>query len=180
MKILHCIFLIFAWIFYSCPVAAQQSNIQTADLRMKLPSGSGERARSLFFELGGQGLQYSVNYDTRFSERRKGFGGRFGLGYISLKGRDATTIPISINYLLGYGRHFADFGLGATLLLSNGLKPEMFESSPTKSIVYTTNISYRFQPIQKGLLMRAGVGPVFNNEFDLVFYFGFSLGYTFK
>ena len=180
MKIPFCLFLILAPIFYSCPASAQQSNIQAADLRMKLPSGSGERVRNVFFELGGQGLQYSVNYDTRFSDRRNGFGGRLGLGYFSLKGREATTIPISLNYLLGNGQHFADFGLGATLLLSNGSKPDMFESSPTRSLVYTTNISYRFQPIQKGLSLRAGVGPVFNYDFNLVFYFGLSLGYTFK
>ncbi len=180
MKIPFCLLLILAPSFYSCPASAQQSNIQAADLRMKLPSGIGERARNVFFELGGQGLQYSANYDTRFSDRRNGFGGRLGLGYISLKGREATTIPISLNYLLGNGRHFADFGLGATLLLSNGLKPDMFESSPTRSLVYTTNISYRFQPIQKGLSLRAGVGPVFNYDFNLVFYLGLSLGYTFK
>ncbi len=182
MKIPFCLFLILAPFLFSCPASAQQSNYQAEDLRMKLPSGSGEKARTIFFELGGQGLQYSVNYDTRFSDRRNGFGGRLGLGYISLKGREAATIPVSLNYLLGNGRHFADFGLGATLLISNGSKPDMFESSLTKSspIVYTTNVSYRFQPIQKGISLRAGVGPVFNYDFNLVYYFGFSLGYTFK
>jgi hypothetical protein len=180
MKVLTFLFLILTPIIYYSPASAQQFNIQATELRMKIPSGNASKVQNVFFELGGQGLQYSVNYDTRFSDRRNGFGGRIGLGYLSLKGKEATTIPVSLNYLLGKGRHFADFGLGATLLLSNGAKPDIFEfHSPTRSIVYTTNISYRFQPIQKGLFFRAGVGPVFNYDFILVFYLGLSLGYTF-
>lgn len=181
MKLLYIPCFCIACILMTGLAYGQEFKMQSSDdMLVKLPSGVEKRAHNVFVELGGQGLQYSINYDTRFSDRRKGFGGRLGLGYISLKGRKAATIPVSLNYLLGKGRHFADFGLGATMLISNGSKPDMFYSSPTKSIVYTTNVSYRFQPIQKGISMRAGVGPVFNYDFNLVYYFGISLGYTFE
>lgn len=182
MKLHVCIFLSLAGVICTCSASAQQSNIQTADFRMKLPSDKNERAQNLFFELGGQGLQYSVNYDTRFSDRRNGFGGRIGLGFFTSKGNKIANIPLSLNYLLGKGRHFAEFGVGTSVLLSNSSGPPApGYFPPAKSIVYyTTNMSYRFQPIHKGIFLQTGVGPVFNTNFELVFYFGIGLGYTFK
>jgi hypothetical protein len=42
---------------------------------------AGTRAQSVFGELGGNGLLFSVNYDTRFSRSDKGLGMRAGLGF---------------------------------------------------------------------------------------------------
>lgn len=180
MKIRICIFMTLAGVICSWSASAQPTKIHTAEI--KLPSDISERAQNVFFELGGQGLQYSVNYDTRFSDRRNGFGGRAGIGFFTLKGKKIANIPLSLNYLLGKGRHFAEFGIGTSVLLSNSSEnPAPGYFPPAKSIVYyTTNMSYRFQPIHKGLFLQTGVGPVFNTDFELVFYFGVGIGYTFK
>jgi hypothetical protein len=59
-----------------------------------------KRAQNIFVELGGQGLLFTANYDSRFSKRRDGLGGRIGIGHIGENGDRATTVPISLNYLL--------------------------------------------------------------------------------
>ena len=65
-----------------------------------------KRAQNIFVELGGQGLLFTANYDSRFSKRRDGVGGRIGIGHIGDNGDRATTVPISLNYLLGKEKHF--------------------------------------------------------------------------
>lgn len=45
-------------------------------------------------EVLGNGLTYSLNYDTRFSQSLKGLGGRAGIGYVAIDGNSLTTIPL--------------------------------------------------------------------------------------
>lgn len=68
--------------------------------QVKLPPGESSRAQNVFVEIGGQGLLFTANYDTRFGNRRNGLGGRIGIGYIAADGDNATTVPVSLNYLL--------------------------------------------------------------------------------
>ena len=42
---------------------------------------------SFIAELGGPGIVFSANYDTRFKQRRLGVGGRIGIGFVSGLGK---------------------------------------------------------------------------------------------
>ena len=144
--------------------------------------GAGSRAQNVFIELGGQGILLTANYDTRFGNRRDGLGGRVGIGYIAADGDNATTIPVSLNYLLGKGNKFFEIGLGATVVSSKinfGFLDDNSESEQNSAVIGTMSFSYRVQPVDSGFSFRAGITPVFNSDFFIPYYGGLSLGYTF-
>lgn len=141
--------------------------------------GSEKRAQNIFVELGGQGLLFTANYDTRFSKRRDGLGGRVGIGYIAADGDNATTVPLSLNYLLGKGKHFFEMGLGATLLATKASDHSFVFNDNDSYIIGTMSFSYRLQPVDRGFSFRAGLTPVFNKDFFIPYYAGLSLGYSF-
>lgn len=132
-----------------------------------------KRAQNIFVELAGQGLIFSANYDTRFSNKRNGIGGRIGFGIIGADGNNITTVPISLNYLLGEGKNFFEIGLGATYLSG-----EFFDESGG-TVIGTMAFMYRLQPVNSGFTFRGGLNAIFNKEFFLPYYPGISLGYTF-
>lgn len=185
MKKIYISLLILSGVCFTLVADAQQK-FQTlstgSDVRMKLPSGEGTRAQNVFVELGGQGLLFTANYDTRFGNRRDGLGGRIGIGYIGDGSFNATTIPVSLNYLLGNGgKHFFEIGLGATVLATGGDEDEdsYFFAENTSNVVGTMSFSYRLQPVSNGFSLRAGLTPLFNDGFFLPYYGGVSLGYSF-
>jgi len=141
--------------------------------------GNQNRAQNIFVELGGQGILFTANYDSRFSNRRDGLGGRIGIGYIAEGGDNATTVPISLNYLLGKGRHFFELGLGASLLATGGNDESFLFDKNQSNIIGTMSFSYRLQPVDQGFSFRAGLTPIFNKDFFIPYYAGLSLGYSF-
>jgi len=142
-------------------------------------SGEDKRAQNIFVELGGQGLLFTVNYDSRFSKQRDGIGGRVGIGYIAEGGDYATTVPLSLNYLLGKGKHFFEMGLGATILTTGGTNESFLFDENNSNVIGTMSFSYRLQPVDRGFSFRAGLTPVFNKNFFIPYYAGISLGYSF-
>lgn len=172
--------LIVALLCISGIASAQEFRSQSSsDLRMKLPSGDDKRAQNVFVEIGGQGLLFTANYDSRFSKRRDGLGGRAGIGYIANEGDNATTIPLSLNYLLGKGRHFFEVGLGATIIATGGNDNSYFFDDNESHVIGTMSFSYRLQPVDSGFAFRVGLTPIFNKDFFIPYYAGLSLGYTF-
>jgi hypothetical protein len=165
-------------------VQAQFRSSSIPSVVSKKQSGEGVRAQNVFVELGGQGLLLTANYDTRFSNRRDGLGGRAGIGYIAADGDNATTVPLSLNYLLGKGNKFFEIGLGATLLASK-VKGSFFfdtgdgETESNSNVVGTMSFAYRVQPVDSGFSFRAGLTPIFNSDFFIPYFGGVSLGYTF-
>ncbi|MXV15846.1 hypothetical protein [Hufsiella ginkgonis] len=152
-----------------------------APMDLKLPKAetTGPRAQNVFVELGGQGLLFTVNYDTRFGNRRDGLGGRAGIGYLAVDGEHVTTIPLSLNYLLGKGRSFFEIGLGATVVTAGSDDDSIIFDENGGNVVGTMSFAYRLQPVDKGFSLRAGFTPVFNGDFFVPYYAGVSLGYTF-
>lgn len=138
-----------------------------------------KRAQNVFVEIGGQGLLFTANYDTRFSNKRNGLGGRAGIGYMSLDGERITTVPIALNYLLGKGKQFFEIGLGATFTSSSDGSPILFKDDSEGSVLGTMSFSYRLQPVDSGFSFRAGLTPVFNASNFIPYYAGISLGYSF-
>ncbi len=171
MKTKYTALLILVLVFSSVRVKGQESGSTSAQ--------NEKRAQNVFVELGGQGLLFTANYDSRFSKRRDGLGGRVGIGYISIGGDNATTVPLSLNYLLGTGRHFFEMGLGATLLATSGNDNSFLFDENNSNVIGTMSFSYRLQPVDQGFSFRAGLTPIFNKNFFIPYYAGLSLGYSF-
>lgn len=138
----------------------------------------GKRAQNVFVEIGAQGLLFTANYDTRFSKKRNGIGGRVGFGLLGADGVTLFTLPVSLNYLLGDGKNFFEIGLGATYAsLDENSDSEIFGSGST--VIGTMAFMYRLQPVNSGFSFRGGFTPVFNSSGFIPYYAGISLGYTF-
>jgi hypothetical protein len=117
-----------------------------------------QRASSIFLELGGNGVFYSVNYDTRFADTPNGLGMKIG-GAV-MYGNDAGYfVPVSLNYLIGRQKHFLEVGGGGVGIFSNNSG-----GNPIKRVFPTAILVYRYQPIERGFLFRVGLAPVFAPE----------------
>ena len=139
--------------------------------------GHAQSAQSVYFELGGPGLA-SFNFDTRFSGKDSGFGGRIGLGGYSDNGEGAVFFPVGINWLFGKdGRHFFEVGAGVTPVLQIG---NLYEDEGN----FDNNFGhlmfgYRMQPADGGYTFRAFISPVFGSGFFIPYFGGVSFGYKF-
>ncbi len=138
-----------------------------------------KRGQTVFVEVGGQGLLFTANYDTRFSNKRDGLGGRAGIGYMAIDGDNITTIPFSLNYLLGKGKHFFEVGLGATAMIASTNSDILLDNDSDGGVIGTMSFSYRLQPEDSGFSFRAGLTPIFNSRNFMPYYAGISLGYAF-
>ncbi|WP_157687327.1 hypothetical protein [Pedobacter psychrophilus] len=137
-----------------------------------------KRAQNVYAEILGQGLLFSVNYDTRFSNKRTGLGGRVGFGGIGGGGESFITVPVSLNYLLGDGKNLFEIGLGATYA-SLATNDDFLFGDGGSTVLGTMAFMYRLQPIKSGFSFRGGITPFFSSEVFVPYYVGFSLGYTF-
>ena len=143
--------------------------------------------RSFIAEVGGPGVLFSVNYDTRFKKESFGLGGRIGVGFTTgFKGTDyvfdpinnywysngrgrtvsSLTIPVQLNYLFGKAgsKSALEVGAGATYV---GKYSDFFndERDPRKSrIIGTTSFMYRRIPTNGGFSWRVGFTPVISNS----------------
>ncbi|OIQ63806.1 hypothetical protein GALL_546520 [mine drainage metagenome] len=161
--------------FFCQPLKAQSGRYSKSDTTLNV------RAQNVYIELGGPGLLFSANYDTRFSQRRDGLGGRIGLGFIETGGASVVTVPLELNYLLGKKDKYFEIGLGATYASFNsGSSFLSFDSTPVTSntVLGTMTFGYRYQPVDGGFNFRASFNPIFDSS-NFVPYFGLSFGYTF-
>ncbi|MBP7239455.1 MAG: hypothetical protein KBA14_04480 [Saprospiraceae bacterium] len=135
---------------------------------------SAQSAQSVYFEIGGPGIA-SFNYDTRFSGKEGGIGGRIGVGGLSIDGEGVVFLPVGINYLLGKdSRHYFEIGGGVTPVFGtsdgDGTFSELFGH-----LVF----GYRLQPLNGGFTFRAFMCPIFGNGDFIPYYAGLSFGYKF-
>lgn len=136
---------------------------------------NAQAAKSIYFELGGPGLA-SFNFDTRFSPKEDGIGGRIGFGGFSVEGDGAVFVPIGINYLLGKDtKNYFEIGAGLTpVFVSDGSGDGDFTETFGHLI-----FGYRMQPLKGGFTFRAFICPVFNGNGFIPYYGGVSFGYKF-
>jgi hypothetical protein len=150
-----------------------KSETYEASPEASLPKLEEKRAQNIFMELGAQGLIFTANYDTRFSNKRNGIGGRIGVGAVGGGGDNIVTIPISLNYLLGDGKNLFEIGLGATYASA-----DLFDSNGS-AVFGTMSFMYRLQPEKSGFSFRGGFTPIFYKSVFIPYFAGISLGYTF-
>jgi hypothetical protein len=139
-------------------------------------------ARAVFFELGGPGIA-SFNFDTRFSKKEDGIGGRIGLGGFSIDQVGAVFIPIGINYLIGKdNKHYFELGAGVTPVFTFDNNDDAWDDTDDGTFEGTfghLNFGYRLQPADGGFFFRASINPVFGDGFFIPYYGGVSFGYKF-
>ncbi|PWG78702.1 hypothetical protein [Pararcticibacter amylolyticus] len=138
------------------------------------------RAQNVFVELGGPGLLVSANYDTRFTQKRDGIGGRLGAGYMSVDNSSLFTLPLQANYLLGKEGKYFEIGLGATYInLGDDDDDDFLSFDSSSSLIGTMTFGYRYQPETSGFSFRASINPIFNKSGFIPYFAGISLGYAF-
>lgn len=122
-------------------------------------NSNAQRGQSIYAEILGAGVIYSLNYDTRFLEGEDKFGCRIGVSFVE----SGVVIPTQINYLLGKNKHKLEFGLGITSLLE-------FDSDKSIYIFGSGILMYRFQKPDGNFLFRVGLSPTFVPSEDDVLY----------
>lgn len=141
---------------------------------------TGQKAQSVYLEIGGPGLALTVNYDARFGNRRNGLGYRVGAGYFATDGNNVFSVPLQVNYLFGKGKSLIEIGGGTTFLNSHGnSNGKHFIFDRITGFVGTATIGYRYQPEEKGINLRIGFVPIFYDE-GIIAAGGISVGYNFK
>jgi hypothetical protein len=169
--------LFFAGIFISSLTFAQKSDSKNSE------AGS----RQIFFgELGGPGVIFSINIDSRFTKSNTGFGGRAGLGFLTreestlvssgggsfnnYRQRSIVTIPLQLNYVFGKpnSSHLLEVGAGATFFGKKLSLYNFFQGSFNSSVnepesiaVGTASFMYRKIARNGGFFWHAGFTPYF-------------------
>ncbi|GAB3167256.1 hypothetical protein [Telluribacter humicola] len=117
---------------------------------------------NLYFELGGNGLFSSINYERQLTTT-PGLQVRAGVGFYSEKGL-YLTVPVGINYLfpLNDKRSFVDAGLGATWAIDEGRLSTKDRASTESFFNIIPSVGYR-RHAANNLMWRISVGPVINN-----------------
>ena len=122
-------------------------------------------SNSVYLELLGNGLFYSINYDHLFTES---FGGRVGAGYISPAWVSTGTFPLMAYYLIGSGNSKLELGLGANVILQPENQSFSFASAEDEEfegtgVLGTATVGYRYQRAEGGIVFRVGLTPFFGN-----------------
>lgn len=145
-------------------------------------SQSTFKKNDIYFELLGNGIYASLNYEHQFANH-PGFGIRIGVGYYSDRDFD-LSIPAGINYLfkLKNEKSFIDAGLGATWSRAGGMK-SIFEQAASGYVGNSHIISFipsiGYKRHTKGNFMwRLSLTPVFN-KYKQVPNIGLSIGKCF-
>lgn len=157
--------------------------------------------QSIFVELGGAGLPYSVNYDFRFDKTRiDSWGMRIGAGGWAVRNGDYSstsvlTIPLQFTRLLGKDKHYFEVGGGATYMRYRHSYNDNFggggtqrtstnwefilNTGATPSFMGTLNLGYRRIPTDGGFTFRANLNPIFNHNGFWPLWLGVGFGYAF-
>jgi hypothetical protein len=148
---------------------------------------------AFYFELAGNGIYYSLNYD-RILYQKNSFktSARIGVEVLPNKLQDfqdlRPAMPIEVNALVGKGKHHIETGLGLTPYIDdkygfvdrdgNRHLAKQGKKITTMSLI---RIGYRYQKTEGGLMFRAGFTPILfqGNNFDPVPFAGVSIGKSF-
>ena len=143
---------------------------------------------ALYLELGGNAIAYSFNYERRLSD---GFAARVGFMYLGVSGEDSDTgeqvdvdiaiIPVMANWLLGDGAGRLELGVGPLFGIGSGevedVEGDTDEFDAVGPAGVTTTIGYRYQPVDGGIVFRAGVTPYWSGDPGI--WGGLSVGWAF-
>ena len=152
------IFFFVAAIFVACQLQSQKSF----------------KRNTVYFEIGGNGLVLSLNYERQITSKP-------GLGFhagVALSG-DKPAFPLGAKYLfdLGKQKSFLEVGAGVTLADQNTWETNYNqpETDPYKA-GFIPSVGYRYNA-PKGFMWRINYTPVFNKYRTELLFFGVSVGW---
>ena len=147
-----------------------------------LQSYPQQKPNSIYLELFGNGVVYSINYDRMLSEN---FGARIGLMYLPRLDMvfyafdDLLIIPVMFNFFVGSGNSKLELGGGISFVSITGGSVFGFDAAESETgIAGTATFGYRYQSPRSGIIFRAGLTPVFTDE-GAKLYGGLSFGFIF-
>ena len=146
---------------------------------------------SVYLELAGPGLAYSLNYDRVIADE---FSARIGFSYLSVgasaESGDTTAsaeasywaVPITANYLgISSGTHTLELGAGGSVISASGdvgVGVDSAEGSVT-TFALTGIAGYRRQALNGGFNFRVGASPMMFLEGTFLTWGYLSLGASF-
>ena len=158
------------------------------------------KGKMFYSELGGPGVIFSVNFDSRFKKgERLGWGFRAGVGS-SLENfkwhdiwyvedsrkhegtpmRSYYTIPVGINYVFGKKNSTKSFEIGAgTTFLTRKAVLFYYEVKTPGHFIGHLNFMFRRVPLNGGLTFRVGLTPVIGTSGDIIPMGAIGVGYAF-
>ncbi len=157
--------LLAACLLFSTMLMAQENNAAKIPGRM-----------SFYAELGGPGILFSANIDGRFTKSQLGFGGRIGIGFVTIDRYDyfsgysdmksVVTLPLQLNYIFGKSNSVHSFEVGAGVTIT-GKKISIFDydNRDSSSLYGTASFMYRRQPKDGGFSWRVGFTPIITNGY---------------
>ena len=164
--------------------------ILTINAQDTITVNTGRPSKSFFAELGGNGIVFSANFDSRFTKSEKGLGYRLGIGFVPgidflfFKTSTLLTIPFGINHLAGKGPGYFESGLGATYISGTVGVGSLFEEFVDENdvhaswLVFVPSIGYRYASIGKGFQGRIFISPLIGSG-GAIIWLGASVGFKF-
>lgn len=122
------------------------------------------KKNTVFAEIGGNGILYSINFDRLFNVSNKfKISSRIGIHYTNtfpLQYYRTFCIPIEISglYPIYRNKHFIEFGSGLSYLNSY----DRTTSHTEDIIVIALRLGYRFQKPEGGLFVKIGFVPIYD------------------
>ncbi|MEN9569841.1 MAG: hypothetical protein RL172_1072 [Bacteroidota bacterium] len=113
--------------------------------------------QAIYFNAGGNSPLFSIQYDRRFTKQYAGAGFAAGAGYYGGFKSATWSVPITVYYLLGRQKHFAELS-GGTVWVSER-KDFWDDYQKGGGFVWHLGAGYRFQA-GKGLIGRTGVAAL--------------------
>ena len=144
--------------------------------------GQNSKFNHAYFELGGNGLFLSLNYERQLIPKANIYT-HIGFGIYGIKNAN-FTVPFGIKYLLKLKAHrnFIEFGVGLTYTKADVKVFAIVDNKsgiPIKVQVFNfiPSVCYR-QILNKNFIFRAGLTPIFN-QYDGIPFIGLSIGKQF-
>jgi hypothetical protein len=143
---------------------------------------------ALYFEVGGNGFIYSLNYERIILEKPNFKTAiRGGAGFVPnnfIFNVNSYFFPVEIVGLFGKKSHHFELGVGNTLMVGSveSYNHEEFKwnTSPTYHLFIPVRIGYRYQRREGGFVFRAGATPILDYRFvRIVPMAGISVGKSF-
>jgi len=131
---------------------------------------------SVYLELGGNSVVYSINYERNFDTH---WGWRVGLGSVWVGDEFGFGVPVLVNKYWGAkdSNHKFETGIGFTYF--SAYTRSIFEDDRSygQTVVGTASIGYRYLPKTEGLTYKVAFTPLIQRGF--LPWVGFSVGYAF-
>jgi hypothetical protein len=115
------------------------------------------RGQAIYVELMGNGLIYSVNYESRFSAKTGGLGGRIGISHVG----DWLAVPVQLNFLIGKKDSNKFFEIGGGVTYIKYTEPfEVGDRTFEQQTLTTLSFMFRRHPRYGKWMWKVGLTPL--------------------